>query len=130
MVEFKRDARTGTPYLMEVNGRFWGSLQLAIDSGANFPVRLVEACTGVALPPDTGYRTGVRVRWLWGDVDHLLLRLLRPARALALPFGAPSRGRVVLDFLAACGPRVRNEVWRWNDPMPFVRESLDWVARR
>ncbi|OLE20554.1 MAG: hypothetical protein AUG50_00315, partial [Betaproteobacteria bacterium 13_1_20CM_3_63_8] len=33
MVEYKRDAATGEPYLMEVNGRFWGSLQLAIDSG-------------------------------------------------------------------------------------------------
>ncbi len=37
MVEFKQDAATGTPYLMEINGRFWGSLQLAIDSGVDFP---------------------------------------------------------------------------------------------
>jgi len=33
MVEYKRETRTGIPYLMEVNGRFWGSLQLAIDAG-------------------------------------------------------------------------------------------------
>ena len=37
MVEYKLDERTGTPYLMEVNGRFWGSLQLAIDAGVDFP---------------------------------------------------------------------------------------------
>ena len=35
MVEMKTDARTGTPYLMEVNGRFWGSLQLAVDAGVD-----------------------------------------------------------------------------------------------
>lgn len=36
MVEF-RVAEDGTGYLMEVNPRFWGSLQLAIDSGVDFP---------------------------------------------------------------------------------------------
>ena len=36
MVEF-RVAQDGTPYLMEVNGRFWGSLQLSIDCGIDFP---------------------------------------------------------------------------------------------
>ena len=37
MMEYKQDRRTGTPLLMEVNGRFWGSLQLAIDAGVDFP---------------------------------------------------------------------------------------------
>ena len=36
MVEYKLEAATGVPYLMEVNGRFWGSLQLAVDSGVDF----------------------------------------------------------------------------------------------
>ena len=36
MVEFKV-ADNGIPYLMEVNARFWGSLQLAIDAGIDFP---------------------------------------------------------------------------------------------
>ena len=46
MVEFKEDAATGEPVLMEVNGRFWGSLQLAIDSGVDFPSRLVALAAG------------------------------------------------------------------------------------
>ena len=37
MVEYKVDEKSGTPYLMEVNGRFWGSLQLAVDAGVDFP---------------------------------------------------------------------------------------------
>ena len=36
MVEFKV-TEDGTPYLMEINTRFWGSLQLAIDAGVDFP---------------------------------------------------------------------------------------------
>lgn len=39
MVEFKVGAR---PWLMEVNGRIWGSLPLAVLSGMDFPSRLAE----------------------------------------------------------------------------------------
>ena len=45
MVEFRVD-RAGNPYLMEVNGRLWGSLQLAIDSGIDFPWLLFRAANG------------------------------------------------------------------------------------
>ena len=37
MVEFKRDARDGVSKLLEINGRFWGSLQLSVDAGVDFP---------------------------------------------------------------------------------------------
>ena len=42
MVEFKRDVRDGKAKLMEINGRFWGTLQLAVASGVDFPVLLIE----------------------------------------------------------------------------------------
>lgn len=72
MVEF-RVSPDGTPYLMEVNPRFWGSLQLAIDSGINFPWWLYLASTGEPVPPGTWQRR--RVRWLLGDLDRLYLVL-------------------------------------------------------
>ena len=37
MFEFKVDAATGDSLMREINGRFWGSLQLAIDAGVDFP---------------------------------------------------------------------------------------------
>jgi predicted ATP-grasp superfamily ATP-dependent carboligase len=130
MVEFKREASTGTAYLMEVNGRFWGSLQLAIDAGVDFPVRLVAAASGEALPATTGYRAGVRSRWWWGDVDHLLARWRGNAVTLALPPDAPSRWRATLDFLTFWHPHDRNEVFRLKDPRPFFRETIEWLHRR
>ena len=42
MVEFKV-ALDGTPYLMEINTRFWGSLQLAVDAGVDFPIPALPA---------------------------------------------------------------------------------------
>lgn len=126
MVEFKRDARTGTDYLMEVNGRFWGSLQLAIDAGVDFPALLVGAALGAPAPASTSYPAGVRSRWWWGDVDHLIARLRRSAAELRLPPGAPGRMRTALDVLLPWRSPGRNEVLRLGDPRPALRESLEW----
>jgi predicted ATP-grasp superfamily ATP-dependent carboligase len=128
MVEYKLEEETGTPYIMEINGRFWGSLQLAIDAGVDFPRLLVEG--GRPGGPVLDYRPGVRSRWEWGDVDHLIARLFKSERTLALPPGYPGRGRAVLDFLAAFGQDNRCEILRLRDPLPFLRESYDWLRRR
>ncbi|HSU13288.1 ATP-grasp domain-containing protein [Longimicrobium sp.] len=127
MVEYKRDAATGTPYLMEINGRFWGSLQLAVDAGVDFPALLVAD----AERAPSAYRVGARSRWEWGEVDHLIARFRRTPRELALPPGAPGRARALLDILRdAAAPRSRAEIFRLSDPRPFLRETMDWLARR
>lgn len=128
MVEYKIDQRSGTPYLMEINGRFWGSLQLAIDAGVDFPRLLVEAATGSAPEPVTHFRTNVRSRWFWGDVDHLLTRMRRSNKELALPVDAPSRWQAAKDFLAG-HPDDVSEIRRRGDLKPFLRESLQWFQQ-
>lgn len=130
MVEYKRETRTGIPYLMEVNGRFWGSLQLAIDAGVDFPALLVAAASGEAVPPVTSYREGVRSRWWWGDFDHLLARWRGSAKSLALPPDAPSRLRATFDFLSFWHSHDRSDVFRIGDARPFLRETIEWFHRR
>lgn len=130
MAEYKLDAGSGEPVLMEVNGRFWGSLQLAIDSGVDFPRLLVQAALEKHPEPTFEYRTGVRCRWLWGDVDHLITRLRHSRRALKLPPEAPSRGASVLEFLRSFAPGTRAEVFRWTDPRPALHEGWKWLLRR
>jgi biotin carboxylase len=129
MVELKVEAATGTPYLMEVNGRFWGSLQLAVDAGVDFPALLLEAWAGRPARPPPPWRPGVRSRWWWGEVDHLVARLRRSPAELSLPAGEPGRLAAVVRGLA---PRRgdRGEVLRWSDPRPAWRETLDWMAGR
>jgi predicted ATP-grasp superfamily ATP-dependent carboligase len=128
MVEYKLDERTGTPYLMEVNGRFWGSLQLAIDAGVDFPSLLVDVALGNAPRPATTYATGIRSRWFWGDVDHLLARLRRSSAALSLPPGAPGRWAALRDFFTVRRGIDREEILRRDDPRPFLRETAQWVG--
>lgn len=129
MIEFKRDASTGRAYVMEVNGRLWGSLQLAIDAGVDFPTLLVDAALGrpVATPP--AYRTGVRLRWWWGDVNHLLVRLRHSPERLSLPPNAPTRGAALRQFFTWRRDE-RNETLRADDPRPFLVDTLQWVKSR
>jgi predicted ATP-grasp superfamily ATP-dependent carboligase len=131
MVEYKRDAATGQPYLMEVNGRFWGSLQLAIDAGVDFPRLLAASALGERLEPQTSYRVGVRSRWWWGQVDHLAGRLRRRATAPPVPPDTRSIARAFGDLLL--GPFRSGdyeEVLWWNDPRPFWNETVRWMGAR
>lgn len=121
MIECKRDASSGEPVLMEINGRLWGSLQLAIDAGVDFPHLLVSCAVGCSVPRVTQYRVGVRSRWFWGDVDHLYLRLRNGG-------GAAGKLAAVRDFLRGGFRRTREEIWRWRDPAPFLVESLQQLG--
>ena len=131
MVEYKVDSATGQPYLMEVNGRFWGSLQLAVDSGVDFPRILVACALGEHSEQMLSYRVGVRSRWWWGQVDHLVGRVRGAATTSLLPPGTRSAGRAVGDLLLGpFRPADYEEVLRWSDPGPFWNETIRWIGRR
>jgi predicted ATP-grasp superfamily ATP-dependent carboligase len=74
MVEFKRDSRDGRYKLVEVNPKFWGSLDLAVEAGVEFPWLAVQLALGRPLPTQDGYPTGVRFRWVFEDLMHAVAR--------------------------------------------------------
>ena len=126
MLEFKQDYRTGELYLIEVNGRFWGSLQLAIASGVDFPFMTYQLAIGERPSVPRGYRVGTRCRWLLGDLDHLLIRLTRSAADLNLADGAPSKLRATLDFLKFVEPGLYYEIISAADPAPVLQELAEY----
>lgn len=128
MVEYRAADSDGTPYVMEVNGRFWGSLQLAVDAGVDFPALLVEAALGNDPDPVRSYCTGVRSRWCWGDVDHLLARLKGAVASSSGNGGLSDRLAALTNFLVPWRPGDRTEVLRCDDPAPFLRESRRWFG--
>ena len=87
MVEFKRSHDNGELYFMEVNPKFWGSLDLSIQSGVDFPNRLADLFDNNGpqeASDDNGnaYRIGVRYSWpLDGDLQHAVEK---PTAALAV----------------------------------------------
>ncbi|HEY7497056.1 MAG TPA: ATP-grasp domain-containing protein [Vicinamibacterales bacterium] len=124
MVEFKQDARDDVPKLMEINGRFWGSLQLAIDAGVDFPRVLVEMTRSERVQRQAPYRVGVRSRWLWGDVDSLLVTLFGGQRVAAL--GGQSRWGAIREFVKFWQPDLRYENPSLRDLRPWFFETYAW----
>ncbi len=130
MVEFKLDRYSGIPMLMEINGRFWGSLQLAIDAGLNFPYLLYQAMRGVQVAvPNNSYRVGTKSRWLLGDLDHLLLRLTKSNAELHLNPDAPSRWECVAEFCKMFQHDLHYEVESLRDFGPVFVEYGAWLGQ-
>ena len=74
MVEFRIDSRNGRPKLMEINPRFWGSLQLSILAGANFPFLLYKLAKGDYVDPSLNYKIGTKCRWILPGDSSLVFR--------------------------------------------------------
>jgi predicted ATP-grasp superfamily ATP-dependent carboligase len=121
MVEFKGH-HPESACLIEVNARFWGSLQLAIDSGIDFPALLMQVANHDAPGTPSTYRHGQRLRWFLGDLDRLYLQLRR-SRQLGLGAILRELGQFILPRPF----RTRHEVFRWNDSGPAVRELIQYL---
>ncbi|MGI9108046.1 MAG: GNAT family N-acetyltransferase [Pyrinomonadaceae bacterium] len=122
MVEFKDDGQNA-PCLMEVNGRFWGSLQLGVDAGVNFPLLWVSILKGEEVSPAGGYAAGITLRWLWGDFKRFLCILRGAPKGYTGDYPSVAQGVKELFGRQPAGTRL--ETYRAGDPWPAVGE---WVG--
>jgi len=76
MVEYKR-TENNEYYLLEINPKLWGSLELAICSGVNFPLLMVQDSCGLKISPPETYTENLYFQWcLNGELYHLANRPL------------------------------------------------------
>ncbi|MHC1742572.1 MAG: ATP-grasp domain-containing protein [Syntrophobacteraceae bacterium] len=111
MVELKVDSRDGTPKLLEVNARPWGSMALAVDAGVNFPYLLTLAALGIPFEPVTRYKVGHRTRWLLpGDLLHFIHN--------------PDRFHLEPSFFRFNEPNFTYDIIDPKDPWPIIGAIL------
>jgi len=102
-LEFMVDPRDGVPKFMEINPRFWNSLQMAVTAGIDFPWLQYLMCCGEPLPPPSDYAVGLRCRWLLpGDMLHFLASKER--FRMEPPLWAGRRSGMTDDTLSADDP--------------------------
>lgn len=104
----------GVARLIDFNGRFYGSLALALAAGRNLPAIWASvALDGTAGPPDrqSATRSPARYQWLEGD-------LRRAARE--------RRGGLTRDLLGclAYSRGAAHAVWRADDPAPSLQSAI------
>ena len=115
MAEYKV-TESGDPYLIEFNGRFWGSLQLAISSGMDYPRILYQrTCEGASFQ-NIDYRVGVRTRWLLGDLDSLYLKLK------SRDYSVRQKIAEIMKFMLTFLRPTKYQVLSISDFRPFLTE--------
>ncbi|MCB1843973.1 MAG: ATP-grasp domain-containing protein [Halioglobus sp.] len=116
MVEFKLDRDSGEFCLMEINGRFWGSLPLAAAAGADFPAMLLDLELEGSVTESQPYRSGVYCRLLSRDLMwyESVLRGATDDRIVQLP----SRWEVFKGLSLLLHPAHRFDVQSLTDPRP------------
>jgi predicted ATP-grasp superfamily ATP-dependent carboligase len=124
MVEYRHDPMSGRYWLMEVNGRFWGSIPLAYHCGAHFAWETyrfrMRGGDGAAQPPPRLRKA----RYVVPDLKHFAAI----ARDRSLPAGR--RLRFAIGFVAGfLDPRVRYYVWSLRDAKPFFGDMAAIVRR-
>jgi biotin carboxylase len=62
----------GVPYLIDLNGRFYGSMALAAAAGPNLPDAWARQVLGLPLPDLADGRPGIRYVWAAGDLRRAL----------------------------------------------------------
>lgn len=130
MVEYRHDPVTGNSWLMEINGRFWGSFPLSVHCQAGFARMTYALAAGLPVPRLGPPRDDLRCRMLGNELKRLVRVLLQPAAIPDRQFvRRPTREvvRFVGDFV---NPRSRYYVAAWDDLAPLVADLLNILARR
>ena len=111
MVEFKRDIQDGQFKLMEINPRFWGSLDLSIASGVDFPYLLYKMAVEGDVKPVFRYQRGLRYNWV------LPIDFMRT-------FKKTIHERIKPFFLDSINPRIYRNICREDLTPSFIQFAV------
>jgi len=119
-VEFKLDPRDSVPKFMEINGRFWGSLELAIAAGIDFPYLLYSLAVNGDVKPSFNYKIGVKRRWLEGDLIYISNVLKNVGLRPGIEY--PEKWRAILDFVRLGDAKF--DCLYADDVLPFLSQFI------
>jgi predicted ATP-grasp superfamily ATP-dependent carboligase len=111
-VEFVRD-ENGVPHVTDFNGRFYGSMALALGAGANLPAIWAQQALGADGRLRGPLRRGASFQWLNRD--------LAASRA---------QGPLALAGALAAIPSASHSMWDARDPGPAVRYLIPEAFER
>jgi len=120
MVEFRRTSAAEYVFL-EVNGRFWGSLPLAVRAGLDFPYFEWQILHGIDPSVPAAYKLGLKVRWTAGEIRRLQELW---TNAAARKRAGRSRLSALRDFVGSFALGVRSALFDPDDIKPEVSEVM------
>ncbi|RBW70188.1 ATP-grasp domain-containing protein [Bacillus taeanensis] len=122
MIEFKGITEEDA-YFMEVNGRPWGSMDLAISSGVEFPRMMLDlfvhnlSYQKLQKNYQQDYELDAYSKWIVGELNFIRYLLKE-----SLPF--KQKMKLLIEVLFHKPKKVTYDTFHANDPLPFFMEFL------
>jgi predicted ATP-grasp superfamily ATP-dependent carboligase len=126
MVEYKRSS--GGMVLMEINGRPWGSIGLAIASGIDYPRYYIDWCLQGTLPPHSIAYRDVTCRRVVGELTHL--SNVRKGKPKNWPGEYPEFWSTLAKVAIPWYPGMRYDDLWITDPRPGLAHLWNWLQVR
>lgn len=125
-VEFRRDTKN-RPLLMEINARPAGTMEIAVLCGIDFPLMIWQLATGKQVERAQAYRTGIRMRWLYGELRWLVENGANAGRPDTV-----SWRRALWRFFSEFARTRHYDSLDIRDPRPAVIDLINtaWFVRR
>ena len=120
MFEFRQNVTSGEHVLLEVNPRFWGSLPLAIEGGADFPLALWRMLEGEPAKAPSSQR----------DYTITKTSLLAETDRISEESGAFNKAAQIAALLAMAQIKPNSfDGWAKDDPAPH-RAEVSMIVQR
>lgn len=131
MVEYRYDMRADKYWLMEINGRFWGSLPLARHAGAEFAWESYAQAMGIeTAQPEIRER---HARYTIPETRRLIRVLFNRKAITDRQYHATPWRNLLSYFTDLIDPGMRYYVWDMRDRGPFwadLKNVIRKAARR
>ncbi len=101
------DPLSNEPKLLEVNPRFWMSLNLSIKSGVDFPYLICKLARGEQVTPVDSYKVGLKYRWV---LPNEILWMLQ----------TPNKVQGIKEFINFWNNETCYGELALKDPLPIV----------
>ena len=106
-LEFMIDRANDRIVFMEINPRFWASLEMAVSAGVDFPDLYYKVAMTGDCEEVFSYREGIRTRWLYpGDLLCFLT--------------SRDRFRMNPSFFSGKRKGLIDDTFSWKDPFPLL----------
>ncbi|QBD75316.1 hypothetical protein EPA93_04605 [Ktedonosporobacter rubrisoli] len=113
---------------MEINPRLTSGVEIAVRAGIDFPYLVYQWANEEPLMPSPGYRTGMRMRYLEGDLLTTLQTIVQRGRP-----GVTPPLQALLEFLTDFFVPSGYDYLDWQDLGPTwaaIGEMVDHVQYR
>ncbi len=117
-VEMRQEYKTGMIKLMEINGRFWGALPLAIKAGVDFPYLTYQAFGKGGKIFINEYKIGVKCCLLGAELQWILASLFSNRK------GIKEKIKAICEFIGTFYPKIKHDIQSIDDPLPGIMDIL------